>query len=102
MQPRRKQWLKAIATLLIGFTIANWLNEQTSEFYAQFYLSHVGEANAGLLGTLTHVCFYVPALIAYQKLKPARIAQPATQKPYVNEEKAWKAAKPVGKDKNKD
>ena len=72
MQPRPKQWLKAIAALLVGFMIANWLNEQTKEFYSVFYLSLVGEDGAHILGTLTHICFYVPALMAYWKLRPAR------------------------------
>lgn len=98
MDARKKQWVKAIAALFVGFAVGRWLNGQTQDFYVPLYLSFAGEDGALLLGAITYVCFYIPALIAYQKLRPPRKTQPTETKQTVSDEAAWDAAKKKEKD----
>ena len=98
MDARKKQWLKAIAALFVGIAVGNWLNGQAKDSYLALYLSFAGKDAALLLGAITSVIFYIPALIAYRKLRPARKTQPAETKQTVSDEAAWNAAKKKNKD----
>lgn len=93
MDARKKQWLKAIAALMVGIAVGNWLNGQAQDFYLAVYLSFAGKDGTLLLGAITSVFFYIPAIIAYRKLRPPRETQPAETKQTVSDETSWNAAK---------
>ena len=76
---RKKQWVKAIAALVVGIAVGGWLNGQAKNFYVPLYLSFAGKDGVLLLGTITSVCFYIPAIIAYRKLRPPAKRNPQKQ-----------------------
>ena len=72
---RNKQWKKVVWVCLIVFAVGSVLNTLTEDLYLAAYVSLVGKDGALILGTLTHVCFLIPAFIAFRKLSPPRERQ---------------------------
>lgn len=72
---RNKQWKKVVWVCLIVFAVGSVLNMLTEDLYLAAYVSLVGKDGALILGTLTHVCFLIPAFIAFRKLSPPRETQ---------------------------
>ena len=73
---RNKQWKKVVWVCLIVFAVGSVLNTLTEDLYLAAYVSLVGKNGAFILGTLTHICFLIPAFIAFRKLSPPRKMPP--------------------------
>ena len=73
---RNKQWIKVVWVCLIVFAVGSILNTLTEDLYLAAYVSLVGKDGALILGTLTHICFLIPAFIVFQKLSPPRKTKP--------------------------
>ena len=78
---RNKQWKKVVWVCLIVFAVGSVLNTLTEDLYLAAYVSLVGKDSAFILGTLTHICFLIPAFIAFRKLSPPRKIQHKENKP---------------------
>ena len=73
---RNKQWKKVVWVCLIVFAAGSVLNTLTEDLYIAAYVSLVGKDGALILGTLTHICFLIPAFIVFRKLSPPRKMRP--------------------------
>ena len=56
-------------------------NTLTEDLYIAAYVSLVGKDSALILGTLTHICFLIPAFIVFRKLSPPRKMHSKKNKP---------------------
>ena len=61
---------------LIVFAAGSGLNTLTEDLHLAAYVSLVGKNGALILGTLTHICFLIPAFIVFRKLSSPRKTKP--------------------------
>ena len=78
---KNKQWKKAVWVCLIVFAAGSVLNTLTEDLYLAAYVSLVGKDSVLILGTLTNICFLIPAFIVFRKLSPPRKMQSKNNKP---------------------